>query len=177
MEQPEILIIDLGSQYTTLFCRCFSELGYRSLAISPPKVERMIKAGYKPKAIILSGGSASVSEENAPQVPEIIFKLKVPILGICYGMQWLAYKLGGQITLQRNLKEYGPIQIKLETKLSPSALFDDSLPKEIDAWASHGDSVSILPPNFVKIATSKESSTIAGMANPVAKIWGLQFHP
>jgi GMP synthase (glutamine-hydrolysing) len=171
MEKIQILIIDLSSQYTTVIGRTLQELGYRSVIFSPKGAEKWLK-NNKPKTVILSGGSASVYDENAPSPPENILKLNVPILGICYGMQWLAKKLGGKVTKCRENKEYGETHVKFSSDL----LFE-KLEKDSVVWASHGDSVNVIPLGFRVIAHSKKTGTIAAMSDPKRKIWGVQFHP
>lgn len=176
MEQPEILIIDLGSQYTLVIGRTIRELGYRTIIVSPPRAKNLLKT-WKPKLIILSGGSASVYDQDAPQPPEEILTMGIPILGICYGMQWLAYKLGGKITKAREYKEYG------EAILSVPGRFYKVMAAQRDnytVWASHGDTVEKVPEGFEIIAytrTGAPSGNIAAMISPDGKIIGLQFHP
>ncbi len=172
MEQPEILIIDLGSQYTLVIGRTIRELGYRTIIVSPPRARTLLKT-CKPKVIILSGGSASVYEQDAPQPPEEILTLGIPILGICYGMQWLAFKLGGRVTPSREHKEYGETFVRFEVQ----DLIFKKMAQEGTVWASHGDSVAELPPGFRPIAWSNKGKIIAGMVSYKRKIWGLQFHP
>ena len=172
MDNIQILIIDLGSQYTLVIGRTLRELGFRSIILSPKRASDWL-GHNKPKGIILSGGSASVYQENAPFPPEKILKLKVPVLGICYGMQWLAYRLGGSIVPHREKKEYGRARVKFDAK---DKLFLD-LKGENTVWASHGDSVDKIPTGFKKIAWSKNNQVIAGMSNPGKRIWGIQFHP
>src|SRR3990167_1185470 len=88
--KTQILIIDLGSQYTQIIRRSLRYLGFHSVIINPKESLKWIKEN-KPKSIILSGGSASVYDADAPKIPQGLLNLKIPILGICYGMQWLAY--------------------------------------------------------------------------------------
>ena len=169
MHEPKILIVDLGSQYTLVIARTLRELGVRSAVLSPQKASIWLKQ-HRPEAIILSGGHASVTDKGAPTPGKEILQSHIPILGICYGMQWLAYKLGGKITSTRGHKEYGPANIIIENS---SDLFKGLRGKK-KVWASHGDTVSKLPKGFKTIATSKG---IAAMSYPAKKIWGVQFHP
>ncbi len=171
MEYPKILIIDLGSQYTLVIGRTLRELGYRSVILSPKKAESWLK-NHIPKGIILSGGSSSVYEENAPSPPREILELGVPILGICYGMQWLANNLGGKVVANRDNKEYGETLIQV---IAGDSLFS-GMKGNILAWASHGDSVKIIPSGFKVIAKSGKM-TNAAMSSQRLKIWGIQFHP
>jgi GMP synthase (glutamine-hydrolysing) len=172
MEQPKVLIVDLGSQYTLVIGRTIRELGFRTVIFSSQRAEKWL-ATNQPNAIILSGGSASVYEENAPTIPSEILTRRVPILGICYGMQLLAHMLGGEVTPHRGNKEYGEAVVKFDSK---DKLFL-GLEGENVVWASHGDSVTKLPPEFEAIAHSKETNSIAAMSAPGRGLWGIQFHP
>lgn len=173
MEQVKILVIDLGSQYTLVIGRTLRELGYRS-AILPPSRARSWLKNNKPMAIILSGGSASIYEAGSPKPPQEILSLGVPILGICYGMQWLANELGGEVGAGREKKEYGKTEIAYYE--SGSVLFRNLVGERI-VWASHGDSVDRVPEGFSMLAESSNGQTIAAMGNEERKMWGLQFHP
>jgi len=172
MEQPKVLIVDLGSQYTLVIGRTIRELGFRTVIFSSQRAEKWL-AINQPKAIILSGGSASVYEENAPTIPSVVLSAGVPVLGICYGMQLLAHILGGEVTSHRGNKEYGKAIVSFNSK---DQLFLD-LEGDNVVWASHGDSVTKLPFGFKAIAYSKESNNIAAMSNLEEKLWGIQFHP
>ena len=153
-----VLVLDFGSQYTQLIARRIRELNVFSVIlpwdISAEKIRLL-----NPKGVILSGGPESVTASNTPRIPEAIFKLDVPVLGICYGMQTLAEQFGGQVSSSKN-KEFGHAQILLE---KPSLLFDGfSSGSSIDVWMSHGDHVSTLPDKFNLIA-STSSAPIAAM--------------
>jgi len=146
----QILIIDLGSQYTLLIGRRLRELGVRSLILPPREVEEYL-AKETPRGIILSGGAASIYDSDSPQPPENILKLNVPILGICLGMHWLVQVFGGEIRREETLIEYGPAQFSG----SPTGLLEGvpwgydlrNVPKYSTIWASHGDSVRVMPYN------------------------------
>jgi GMP synthase (glutamine-hydrolysing) len=114
-----------------------------------------------------------VYQEGAPNPPRNILKLDVPILGICYGMQWLSNKLGGEVVPHRENKEYGKAEVNFDTT---DELFH-GIKKKNAVWASHGDSVARVPKNFKIIAKSAGSGTIAAMSDPRKNIWGVQFHP
>lgn len=172
MEQPRVLIVDLGSQYTLVIGRTLRELGFRSIVFSPLRAEKWL-AVNRPKAIILSGGSASVYEKNALTVPPAILSAGAPILGICYGMQLLAHMFGGKVTPYRGNKEYGEAIVNFNPK---DKLFFGMEGDNV-VWASHGDSVTKLPPGFEAIAYSRGSGNIAAMSCPARKMWGIQFHP
>ncbi|MDC1487298.1 glutamine-hydrolyzing GMP synthase [Gammaproteobacteria bacterium] len=167
-----ILVIDFGSQYTQLIARRVRELDVFSEIlpwdISPERIKALNPAG-----IILSGGPESVTALNTPRVPEIVFDLGVPILGICYGMQTLAEQFGGQVTSSK-AKEFGHAEIVIE---ETSVLFEGlSLGSTIDVWMSHGDHVSTLPDKFELVASTR-SAPIAAMQHFEKPIFALQFHP
>jgi GMP synthase (glutamine-hydrolysing) len=167
-----ILVIDFGSQYTQLIARRVRELDVFSEIlpwdISPDRIKALNPAG-----IILSGGPESVTVSNTPRIPEIVFDLDVPILGICYGMQTLAEQFGGQVTSSK-AKEFGHAEIVIE---ETSVLFEGfSSGSSIDVWMSHGDHVSTLPNKF-KLVASTSSAPIAAMEHSEKPIFALQFHP
>ena len=167
-----VLVLDFGSQYTQLIARRIRELNVFSV-ILPWDVSTEKIRSLSPKGVILSGGPESVTESNTPRIPEIIFELDVPVLGICYGMQTLAEQFGGQVSSSKN-KEFGHAQILLE---EASLLFDGfSLGSSVDVWMSHGDHVSTLPDEFNLIASTK-SAPIAAMEHAQKPIYALQFHP
>ena len=168
----QILIIDLGSQYTEIIRRSLRYLGFRSIILSSEKSLEWIKEN-KPKGIILSGGSASVYDSDAPKIPKEILDFHLPILGICLGMQWLAYVHDkNSIQAVKTGKSYGPVEVKLRK----SKLFE-KLPANINAWSSHGDSVKKVPAGFKITATSKTGKVIEAMESEKQKIWAVQFHP
>ena len=167
-----VLVLDFGSQYTQLIARRIRELNVFSVILPWDVSTEKIKS-LNPKGVILSGGPESVTKSNTPRIPEIIFELDVPVLGICYGMQTLAEQFGGQVSSSKN-KEFGHAQILLE---SSSLLFDGfSSGSSIDVWMSHGDHVSTLPDEFNLIA-STVSAPIAAMEHSQKPIYALQFHP
>ncbi|MFA6047903.1 MAG: glutamine-hydrolyzing GMP synthase [Parcubacteria group bacterium] len=171
MKDPRVVVIDLGSQYTRVIGRALGELGVRSVVLNAQKAESWIRREW-PKGIILSGGDSSVYEKNAIFPPEIILTLGVPVLGICYGMQWMAHVLGGKVIPSHEDKEYGEVT----ACFYPNPLFSGLKDKSV-VWTSHGDSVADAPPGFSVIARSKETGTIAGMSNKARRLWGVQFHP
>jgi len=176
-QAPQVAIIELGSQYTLVIERTLRELGVRAVILDPKRALPWLTA-YKPKAVILSGGAASVYDKDAPQPPAEVLNLKnadgnpVAILGICYGMQWLAHRLGGKVEPIEGRREYGETKLILTGELS--LLFNET-PQEQVVWASHGDSVTTVPPDFRVLATSL-NNTPAAMANGNL-IFGVQFHP
>ena len=167
-----ILVLDFGSQYTQLIARRIRELDVFSV-ILPWDISKERIVQLKPRGIILSGGPESVTHSNTPRIPEIIFELDIPILGICYGMQTLAEQFGGQVTASKT-KEFGYAAITIEKS---SILFDgfDS-GSSVDVWMSHGDHVTTLPDKFNLIA-STPSAPIAAMEHSKKPIYALQFHP
>lgn len=167
-----MLIVDLGSQYTLIIARTLRELGVRSAVLSPGRAEEWLKL-HPPKAIILSGGDASVTDANAPQPPSAVCTLGAPLLGICYGMQWLAHTQGGRLHKDQDEKEYGPATVIVD---SSEPLFT-GLTTSQKVWASHGDSVVRLPRGFTQIATSKDTGGVEAMSDAKRRVWGVQFHP
>ncbi|MBD63414.1 MAG: glutamine-hydrolyzing GMP synthase [Gammaproteobacteria bacterium] len=167
-----ILVLDFGSQYTQLIARRIRELNVYS-EILPWDISHQKIKSLNPKGVILSGGPESVTVSNTPRVPEIIFDLDIPILGICYGMQTLAEQFGGQVS-SSNKKEFGHAEIIIEGQ---SLLFDGlSLGSSMDVWMSHGDKVTTLPNEF-NILASTPSAPIAAMEHSKKRIYALQFHP
>ena len=167
-----ILVLDFGSQYTQLIARRVRELDVFS-EILPWDISTEKIRNLNPNGIILSGGPDSVTSANTPRIPEVIFELDIPILGICYGMQTLAEQFGGQVTASSS-KEFGHATINLE---KTSVLFDGfSSGSSIDVWMSHGDQVSTLPDKFNLVA-STSSAPIAAMEHIERPIFALQFHP
>ena len=178
LQQNKILIIDFGSQYTQLIARRVREIGvYCELVpydVNPYFIEK-----FDPNGIILSGGPDTVIQDDSARAPNIIFNLKIPILGICYGMQTMAVQLGGEATNSKN-PEFGFAQIR--AKNHSKLLFDisDEINSKghglLDVWMSHGIEVTKLPRNFELIA-STNSCPIAGFADNQKNYFGLQFHP
>lgn len=166
-----IILIDFGSQTTHLISRRIQELGISVEIVNPENAISYIDK--KVKGIIFSGGPASVYEKNAPTVDPKIFKLGVPILGICYGEQLIAYLLGGKVT-PGNRKEYGPAQLTT-VNLNNSKLLI-GLPEVSNVWMSHGDEVTKEPDGFETFGTT-ETIPHAVLENHHKKIYGIQFHP
>lgn len=164
-----VLILDFGGQYTQLIarrvreCRVYSEI----LPFDTPVDEISARA---PKALILSGGPASVYDEGAPRCDTKLFSLGIPILGICYGTQLMAHELGGVVT-PGSSKEYGRTEVEI---LDSSDLLPAK--KSMECWMSHGDLVQSVPPGFK--ATARTASTpVAAMSDVKRRLFGVQFHP
>ncbi len=168
----KILVLDFGSQTTQLIARRVREFHVYSEIKSCNISLEEIKA-FGAKGIILSGGPASVYDEDAPRVPKELFDLGLPILGICYGMQLMSHLLGGRVEKSEK-REYGPADLHI---LDVSDLFYGLDPsRRYRVWMSHGDRVEELPPGFVSIAES-ENSPYAAIKHQSKPLFGVQFHP
>ena len=165
-----ILVLDFGSQYTQLIARRVRESNVYSEILPWDIDESKIKL-LNPKGIILSGGPNSVTEAYTPRIPQIVFDLSVPILGICYGMQTLAEQMGGQVISSDN-KEFGHSELDIHVE---SAILKGT-DKRLNVWMSHGDQVQDLPDNF-KLIASTSTAPIAVMEHESLPIYALQFHP
>ncbi|MGC8475655.1 MAG: glutamine-hydrolyzing GMP synthase [Acetobacteraceae bacterium] len=167
------LILDFGSQVTQLIARRLREAGVYS-EIWPCTAEAARIAAWKPGAIILSGGPASVHEPGAPLAPPEVFALGVPILGICYGEQLLCHQLGGAVEPHAH-REFGRARVEVT---GDCALFAGVWPQGAReaVWMSHGDRVTRLPPGFRAVAAS-EGAPFAAIADDARRFYGLQFHP
>jgi GMP synthase (glutamine-hydrolysing) len=169
----KILVVDFGGQYTQLIARRVREVGVYSEILpfdaAPEKI-----AALAPKGIILSGGPESTVESGSPQIADALLAAKRPVLGICYGMQALAMKLGGGVESSDH-REYGYATVKLAGS-DPLLKGLTKEGAELNVWMSHGDRVEKLPPGFAAIASSA-NSPLAAMADVKRKIYGLQFHP
>lgn len=165
-----IAILDFGSQYSQLIARRVREFNtYSELltcSISAAELKRL-----NPKGIILSGGPASVYEPKAPRLDPEIYKLGVPILGVCYGMQLMAQDLGGTVE-PATVKEFGRAML---TIVHHGDLFA-SLDPAMESWMSHGDSVAVLPEGFEVVGRTM-ATPVAAIANETRKFYGVQFHP
>jgi GMP synthase (glutamine-hydrolysing) len=168
MEQ--IIILDFGSQYTQVIARRVRECQVFS-QILPYNTPATKLAELKPSGIILSGGPCSVYDAKAPHCDTGIWKLGVPILGICYGMQLMAHQLGGKVQ-RGDKREYGPAEIEIE---KDTTLFRE-MAYEQQVWMSHGDKVTKLPAGFQAVAQSA-NSPYAAAADVKRRFFGIQFHP
>ncbi len=167
-----VVILDFGSQYTQLIARRVRELGVYCQILPFDTPVQAIR-DLKPKGIILSGGPSSVYEEGAPHCSAEILALGVPVLGICYGLQLLSYFLGGRVEGSTR-REYGAAQIELTGRGRQSRLLA-GLPSEFPVWMSHGDHVTVAPPDFQVIAQTE--SALGAIEDLNRSLYGLQFHP
>ncbi len=165
-----VAILDFGSQYTQLIARRVRELGVYS-EIVRHDIPAAALTARKPKAVILSGGPASVPAQGSPRCDAAIFRLGVPVLGICYGLQLMADTLGGTV-LGADHREYGHATVHVQK----NHLLFKGLGDKFSVWMSHGDRVEKLPRGFQVIASS-HSSPVAAMADKSGRLCGLQFHP
>ena len=170
MTRQTILILDFGSQYTQLIARRVRENKVFSKII-PYNTPAKEIAALAPKGLILSGGPASVADKKSPCPDKNIFKLGIPILGICYGMQVVSEMLGGKVK-HTSKREYGKVELFIDDNRD---LFSH-LPGNFTCWASHGDYVKKVPSGFHVIAHTM-NTPIAAISNPRKKIYAVQFHP
>jgi len=166
----KILILDFGSQYTQVIARRVRELQVYS-EIVPFNISTKQILDLTPNGIILSGGPASVYDKEAPHLDPEIFSLRIPVLGICYGLMLMAHQLGGKVVFTGR-REYGAGILHVT---GDSQLFD-GLGKQLDVWNSHGDEVTTLPEGFRVVATT-EGCDFAAVEDSARKLYGLQFHP
>lgn len=164
-----ILVLDFGSQYSHLITRRLRE--FNVYAEMLPCTQKIAELPWKPKGVILSGGPYSVYAEGSPHVDHAVFDLGVPILGICYGMQELAW-INGKGVHAGEKKEFGHATIHVEKPSDPLFHGIDNF----QVWMSHGDKLNALPTGYEVVATS-DNSPYAGIAHTSEKIWGIQFHP
>ncbi len=167
-----ILIIDFGSQVTKLIARRIRDLGVYSEIVTPKEVEK-IKDYSKVKGIIFSGGPSSVTKKKYQNVPKHIFTKKIPILGICYGLQLIAKLYGGKIKSSNKQREFGRAFI---FKKNQSLLTKNFFSPRVAVWMSHEDAVVKLPKGFKSVAFTKNSK-LTIIENKKDKIYGVQFHP
>ncbi|MEX0710336.1 MAG: glutamine-hydrolyzing GMP synthase [Chloroflexota bacterium] len=163
-------MLDFGSQFAQLIARRVRELNVYSVLLphDTPWSEIMLR---RPKAVILSGGPASVYDEGAPHPDPAIWAAGVPVLGICYGVQLMAQQLGGEVAPSA-MREYGPASLEITTE---DGLFR-GLERVQPVWMSHGDQI-VRPPTGFEPTARSESSAYAGLADPARGLYGIQFHP
>ncbi|ODQ66302.1 GMP synthase [Nadsonia fulvescens var. elongata DSM 6958] len=166
-----ILVLDFGSQYSHLIIRRLRE--FNVYAEMLPCTQKISELSWKPQGVILSGGPYSVYLDGSPHVDMAVFDLGVPILGICYGMQELAW-INGRGVGEGDKKEFGHAQVHVEKGRENDPLFAGI--DDFQVWMSHGDKLSDLPTGFHTVATSG-NSPYAAIAHDEKPIWGIQFHP
>ncbi|MBV8376318.1 MAG: glutamine-hydrolyzing GMP synthase [Verrucomicrobia bacterium] len=166
----KIVILDFGSQYTQVIARRVRESRVYSeilpFSVGPGPVRETGARG-----IILSGGPASVFAKDAPQIDPEILRMGLPVLGICYGIQLMAYHLGGCVEFSDH-REYGAGTLSI----TGTSLLFEGLPSKLQVWNSHGDKIAQIPPGFETIGTT-ENSAYAAIQNRRRSLFGLQFHP
>jgi GMP synthase (glutamine-hydrolysing) len=172
-ERDLVLILDFGSQYTQLIARRIREAGVyceiHPYNLAPDALKRLA-----PRALVLSGGPASVYGDAAPRVGPEVFDLGVPVLGICYGLQLTAFLLGGKVERSDEGGEYGRARVRVERAVGVFGRL--SAGEEIEVWMSHGDRLAALPPGFEAIGTTR-GSPLCAAADTARRIYGIQFHP
>jgi len=169
-----ILILDFGSQVTQLIARRLREAGVYCEIHPFNRMDDDAIRAFDPKAVILSGGPASVTEIGTPRAPDLVFKLNVPVLGICYGQQTMCAQLGGTVETGDH-REFGKADVEIK---APSKLFEGLWQGggKYQVWMSHGDRVTRLPPGFRVIATSP-GAPFAILADEDRRFYGVMFHP
>ncbi|MCX2561804.1 glutamine-hydrolyzing GMP synthase [Acetobacter farinalis] len=173
LHQDRILILDFGSQVTQLIARRVRESGvYCEIWPFTATAERI--RAFAPRGIILSGGPASVTSPDSPRVPEVVFDLGIPVLGICYGQQAMCLQLGGRVESSEH-REFGRAFVDI---VEDCALFRGAWARgnREQVWMSHGDRVTELPPGFRIVAVS-EGAPFAVIADEGRRLYGVQFHP
>ncbi len=165
-----ILVIDFGSQYNQLIARRVRELGVYC-QIEPPTLETADLKALNPEGIVLSGGPASIYDPDSPQANPAIFEMGVPVLGICYGMQFMAHTLGGTVQ-GAGKREYGFARLHIHRR---DGIFQ-GISENTPCWMSHGDSTQSVPPGF-EVTAATDNTPVAAMADPKRRFHGLQFHP
>ena len=170
VETQSIVVLDFGAQYSQLIARRIREQNVFSVVLPCTASLEEIKS-YSPAGIVLSGGPSSVYDADAPPADDRVLHLGLPVLGICYGLQFMVHKLGGKVRAA-DKREYGHAQVELLTSSSP--LFK-GLEGPLPVWMSHGDEADELPPGFELIA--RTSNAVAAIQNPAQKYYAVQFHP
>jgi GMP synthase (glutamine-hydrolysing) len=170
MEQPRpIVVLDFGSQYTQLIARRIREMHVYSVIVPCHiRFEELVR--MSPQAVILSGGPASVYDRASPTCDDRVFKLNLPMLGICYGLQLISAKLGGKVEPAAR-REYGFARLEV---FPPSELLA-GLPSPLRVWNSHGDHVAEVPPGFR--ITGRTENAVSVIENSQARIYAVEFHP
>jgi len=169
VETQSIVVLDFGAQYSQLIARRIREQNVFSVVLPCTASLEEIRS-YSPVGIILSGGPCSVYDADAPPADPRVLQLGLPVLGICYGLQFMVHALGGKVRAAEK-REYGHASVEVTDH---SRLFE-GLPKKLSVWMSHGDEAVELPAGFRLIASS--STFLDDTATPERKMWAVQFHP
>jgi len=169
VETQSIVVLDFGAQYSQLIARRVREQNVYSVVLPCNSSIDQIKK-QSPVGIILSGGPSSVYDKDAPAADPRVFELGVPVLGICYGLQFMAHALGGKVRAAKH-REYGQAQVE---RVADSEIFRE-LPSTLEVWMSHGDEALELPSGFKLIA--KTPSAVAAIENRDKRLFAVQFHP
>ena len=169
MDTSTIVILDFGSQYTQLIARRIREFHVFSVVLPCTASLEQVRALH-PNGLILSGGPSSVYDADAPAADPKLLEMGLPVLGICYGLQFIVHHLGGRVE-PAPAREYGHAEVDV---LSETALFR-GLPQRLHVWMSHGDQAKMLPDGFRP--TAQTSNALAGIADETRKMWAVQFHP
>jgi len=178
-----IVVLDFGGQYTQLIARRIRELEVFSAILPCHAAVEEIRR-WEPSGVVLSGGPSSVYDAGAPECDGEVLRLGVPVLGICYGLQWMAHTLGGEVR-RAERREYGSATLSIvrqkdgggkggQAGPAPTALFE-GLPRELRIWMSHGDHVVRLPAGFC--VTGETRNSIAAVENGEQRLYAVQFHP
>jgi len=169
VDTSTIVILDFGSQYTQLIARRIREFDVFSVVLPCTVPVEQIQA-LNPKGLILSGGPCSVYDADSPAADPAVLSLGLPVLGICYGLQFITHHLGGKVESAEQ-REYGHAEVSL---VRETPLFR-GLTGSMSVWMSHGDHAAELPDGFVLVAET--ANAVAGIAHEEKRIWAVQFHP
>jgi GMP synthase (glutamine-hydrolysing) len=169
VETQSIVVLDFGAQYSQLIARRIREQNVFSVVLPCTASLEEVRS-YSPVGIVLSGGPSSVYDKDAPPADKRVLELGLPVLGICYGLQFMVHALGGKVR-PADKREYGHAQVEV---LNGSRLFE-GLPKVLPVWMSHGDEAVELPAGFH--LTAKSPNAVAAIEAPERKMWAVQFHP
>ncbi len=172
MNPGGVLVLDFGSQYTQLIARRVRELG-APCVIEPCTLSRDALVALQPAAVILSGGPSSVYEADAPTSFPGLFDLGLPVLGVCYGLQWMAHVLGGKVEPSDG-REYGAATLRVTSAEGPLGRF--AVDESLRVWMSHGDHIVTLPDGFRALGSS-DGTPACVIGHPEKRLYGVQFHP
>jgi GMP synthase (glutamine-hydrolysing) len=173
-ERGGVVVLDFGGQYTQLIARRIREQQVFS-AVLPCTASLAEIKKYEPVGMVLSGGPSSVYDADAPKCDPAVLSTGLPVLGICYGMQWIAHTLGGKVE-RAERREYGRAQLDIQSTpgVGESVLFS-GVPTSLRVWNSHGDHVLALPTGFRTVG--KTANAVAAVEDPQRKIYAVEFHP